>query len=137
MPPVVRWYLRTALVMFVLALLVGVIQAIGGMGAIGIPNLTPVYFHLLMVGWVSQFILGVAIWMLPKYSVDRPRGIESLSWATYILLNLGLIARAIAEPQSSNTPGSIWGWLLVASALLQWTAGLFFVANAWRRVRGR
>jgi hypothetical protein len=137
MPRVVRWYLRTALVMFVLALLVGIFQALGGMAIPVLPGLTPVYFHLLMVGWVSQFILGVAIWMLPKYSTDQPRGMESLSWAAYVLLNLGLLARAIAEPLNSSSPGSFWGWLLVASALCQWVAGLFFVVNAWRRVKGR
>ena len=137
MPVIVRWYLRTALVMFVLALVVGVAQNLGSMLPSLPPGLTQVYFHLLMVGWVTQFILGVAIWMLPKYSQEKPRGNESLSWATYILLNTGLLVRAFGEPLSGLYPGTAWGWMLVFSAFLQWLAGLLFVINAWRRVKGK
>jgi hypothetical protein len=137
MPVIVRWYLRTALVMFVLALVVGVVQNLSGMFPSLSPSLTPVYFHLLMVGWVTQFILGVAIWMLPKYSQEKPRGIETLSWATYIFLNTGLLVRAFGEPFNELSPGTTWGWLLVFSAFLQWLAGLLFVINTWRRVKGK
>lgn len=140
MPVIVRWYLRTALILFVLALVVGVAQNLGSLVPSIPPGLTQVYFHLLMVGWVTQFILGVAIWMLPKYSQEKPRGNEALSWATYGLLNLGLLLRAVGEPVNAATAASAaapWGWLLVASALLQWLAGLFFVINAWQRVKGK
>jgi hypothetical protein len=137
MPVVVRWYLRTALVMFVLALFVGVAQNLSGMLSFLPPGLTPVYFHLLMVGWVTQFILGVAIWMLPKYSMEKPRANETFSWATYILLNFGLLVRVFSEPFNILSPGTSWGWILVFSAFLQWLAGLLFVINAWRRVKGK
>ena len=129
MPRIVRWYLRTALIMFVLALAAGVLQALG------IAGLTPVYFHLLMVGWVTQFIMGVAIWMLPKFTQAQPRGSDRISWVGYILLNLGLLLRAAVEPLNALKPGQLWGWGLVLSALLQWLAGLLFVVNAWRRVK--
>lgn len=137
MPRVVRWYLRTALLMLVLGLAVGAVQAAGGKLSFLPSGLTPVYFHLLMVGWVTQFILGVALWMLPKYSLEKPRGLEALSWAAYGLLNLGLLARALGEPLSSIHPGSGWGWMLVGSALAQWLAGVLFTANAWKRVKGK
>ncbi|OJX38229.1 MAG: hypothetical protein BGO78_09420 [Chloroflexi bacterium 44-23] len=137
MPAIVRWYLRTALVMFVLALTVGVVQNLNGTLPFISAALTPVYFHLLMVGWVTQFIMGVAIWMLPKYSMQKPRANESLSWAAFILLNGGLLLRAVSEPLNYGSPGMIWGWLLVFSAFLQWMAGLFFVINSWRRVKAR
>lgn len=123
--------------MFVLALVAGLLQNLSGLFPLIPANLTPVYFHLLMVGWVTQFILGVALWMLPKYSMEKPRGNETLSWATYILLNVGLLVRVIAEPLNAQFPGTLWGWMLVLSAFLQWLAGLLFVANAWRRVKGK
>lgn len=129
MPRIVRWYLRTALIMFVLALAAGVLQALST------PGLTPVYFHLLMVGWVTQFIMGVALWMLPKYTQAQPRGSDRLSWAGYGLLNLGLVLRAVAEPANALSPGGMMGWALALSALLQWLAGALFVFNAWRRVK--
>jgi len=137
MPVIVRWYLRTALIMFLLALGVGMLQALYGLLPFIPSGLTPVYFHLLMVGWITQFILGVAIWMLPKFTMQQPRGVEALSWATYFLLNVGLLVRAVAEPNNALAPGSFWGWLLVLSAFLQWLAGLLFVINAWARVKGK
>ena len=137
MPRVVRWYLRTALLMFVLALAVGLLVTLGAVLPSLPPGLTPVYFHLLMVGWVTQFILGVALWLLPKYSQQQPRRSDTVSWMVYGLLNAGLLARAAAEPLNSLHPGTGWGWLLVISALLQWLAGLFFVVNTWQRVKGK
>ena len=51
--------------------------------AIDLPSellaLSPVYFHLFMVGWVAQLIFGMLFWMLPKYSKEKPRGHEQLA----------------------------------------------------------
>ncbi len=139
MPPLARWFVRTALVYFVAALVVGVglmlrlvIDLPPAVGA-----LQPVYFHLLMVGWVSQLIFGVVYWMFPKYSAERPRGNERLGWATYGLLNIGLALRAAGEPLVALQPGPAAGGLLAASAILQLLAGWAFVANTWPRVKER
>ena len=118
LPHVVCWYLWTALVLFLLALAVGVAQSLSGVLPFLPPGLTPVNFHLLLVGWITQFILGVASWMLPKYCMERPREIETLSWVTYILLNAGLLLRALGEPMTIFS-GSLSGWGLVVSALFQ------------------
>ncbi len=134
MPSLVRWYLKTALVYLVAGLLVGVVQAAGTFGII-IINLTPVYYHLLMVGWATQLILGVAIWMFPKFSLDQPRGNEGLAWAAYILLNLGLLLRLVGEPMNDLHPETVWGVFLVFSAVLQWAGALLIVGNIWRRVK--
>src|SRR5687768_4376491 len=100
MPRLTRWHLRTALLWFVVALLIGVLLAVGPRLALppGVSSLGPAYFHLLMVGWVTQLIFGVGFWMFPKYSAERPRGSERLGWACYGLLNTGLLLRVAAEP---------------------------------------
>ncbi len=134
MPPLTRWFIRAALVYLVLALCAGVFLAL----PIGNPisGLFPVYFHLLTFGWLTQLIFGVALWMFPKYSSAKPRGHEWLGWLTFILLNTGLPLRAIFEPlNSNNTLSPYSGWMLVVAALLQWLAGLAFVANTWARVK--
>lgn len=139
MPRLTRWYLKTALLYFVLALLIGVLLA--GRAALALPAavnaLAPVYFHLLMVGWVSQLIFGVGFWMFPKQSAARPRGSERLGWATFGLLNAGLLLRLVAEPWQSLAPGLLPGSVLAVSAVLQWVAGLAFVTNTWPRVKER
>jgi hypothetical protein len=139
MPSLTRWYLKTALVYLVLALAAGVLLASRGLVAwpAAISGLSPVYFHWLMVGWVTQLIFGVVFWMFPKQSASRPRGSEALGWATYALLNLGLALRSIGEPWLAAAPGTLPGALLALSAVLQWLAGLGFIANTWGRVRER
>jgi len=97
--------------------------------------LWPTYLHLLVVGWLTQFIFGVAYWMFPRYSAEQPRGSEWLGWAGLILLNAGLGIRIVAEPWYSVAGRG--GALLVASALLQMLAGWTFVANTWPRIRER
>ncbi len=137
MPPITRWFIKASLAFFVLALAVGVLQAAQGvwhfsafLAAVG-----PVYFHLFLVGWITQLIIGVAVWMFPKYSLQQPRGDERRLWAVFWLLNVGLALRALAEPFNTLHPGGVWGWLVGLSAILQWLAGLGFTANAWARVK--
>ena len=139
MPRLTRWYLKTALLFFVLALFIGVVLAARAVMPlpVGLSALGPVYFHLLMVGWVSQLIFGVAFWMFPKQSAARPRGSEWLGWACYGLLNAGLLLRVAAEPWHSLQPGALPGALLAGAAVLQWLAGMAFVLNAWPRIKER
>lgn len=134
MPTIVRWYIKTALIYLVAALLLALLAALPSLTT-RLPGLFPVSFHLLVVGWLTQLIFGVVLWMFPKYSRERPRGSEAAGWAVYFLLNLGLVLRAVAEPQAGRA--SLWGWLVVVSAVLQWLAGLLFVANTWPRVKER
>ena len=133
MPPLTRWFIKSALACFVAALLVGV--SLAARSLVNLPPvfaaLQPVYFHLLMVGWVTQLIFGVAFWMFPKFSREQPRGSERLGWATFALLNIGLLLRAVGEPQAGA------GWLIALSAVLQWLAGMAFVINSWARVKER
>lgn len=136
MPPLTRWMIKTSLVYLVLALLAGLWQALGPLVGGVVPGLFPVYFHLLVVGWLTLLIFGVAYWMFPKYSREQPRGREWLAWTVYALLNIGLLLRAVAEPLNTGG-GNLWGWALVVSALLQWLAGLLFVINTWPRIKER
>jgi hypothetical protein len=134
MPLIVRWYLKTSLVYLVAALLVGIAGSFQGLAPIP-AGLGPVFIHLLVVGWITQLIFGVALWMFPKKTNERPRGNERLAWAGYGLLNAGLILRAVGEPLAAAKPGSWAGWLLVASAVIQWLAGVAFAVNTWGRVK--
>lgn len=137
MPPITRAFVKTGLLYFVTALLTSVLVA--GYRPLRLPTwvagLSPVYFHLFMVGWVTHLIIGVAYWMFPKFTKTQPRGSDRLAWAVYGLLNSGLLLRIIAEPLQSVQPGIVWGWLLVTSAGLQWLGGVAFVVNTWPRVK--
>jgi hypothetical protein len=139
MPLLTRWYLRSALIYLVVALLIGLLLAVRPL--LGLPpalaNLRPVFFHLFVVGWITQLIFGVIYWMFPKYSSEAPYRSVKLAWTTFALLNLGLLARAIIEPTLAFVTAPIWGQLLALSALLQLIAGVAFAVNSWSRVKVR
>jgi len=137
MPPLTRWFIKSSLLCLVLALTLRVLQTGEYPDQIApmISALSPVYFHLFMVGWVTQAIFGVVFWMFPKYSLSAPRGSERLGWISFWLLNVGLSLRIVAEPMNALQSGWLWSALLVSSGLAQWLAGLAFVANSWSRVK--
>jgi cbb3-type cytochrome oxidase subunit 1 len=139
MPAVTRWFIKAGLAYFVAALVLGVILAAPAIVSMppAVAVWGPVYFHLLMVGWVAQLIFGVVYWMFPRYSREKPHGSEGLAVATFVLLNIGLVLRAIGEPIHSIWPAAAWGWLVALSAIAQWLAGMMFVINTWGRVKER
>jgi hypothetical protein len=139
MPRLTRWYLKSALVYLAAALLLGLVLALPNtfILPVFIGYMNPAFFHLFLVGWVTQMIFGVIYWMFPIITRANPRGNERLGWTSYILLNVGLLLRVIGEPLTSIRPNAWFGWLLAASALLQWLAAVVFVTLAWPRVKDR
>lgn len=129
MPAVTRWALRTALLCAAVAMFAGVLLV--WPGAPSLPY--PTYLHLFTVGWLSNLIFGVAHWMFPRASAERPRGDVRLAWAGWGLLNTGLVLRVVGE---AVHPGADPGWLL-ASALFQLVAVWVWVVHLWPRVRER
>lgn len=139
MPLVARAYIKAGLVHFAVALVFGVLVAAQPLlqWSPAVAALRPVFLHLLIVGWVTQLIIGVAYWMFPKQSKEQPRGSTRLGWTVFALLNGGLILRAVGEPLFMLQVGTFAGILLAVSAVLQVTAGWLFIANTWGRVKER
>jgi heme/copper-type cytochrome/quinol oxidase subunit 1 len=139
MPRQARVYIKTAFVQLLISLFMGALLLInaGLRWQSGLNVLLPVYYHLLMVGWATQLIGGVALWMFPVHSRERPRGDERLGWIAYGALNGGLLIRAIAEPIHTLEPRDWSAWGLVGAALLQVCAVWILVVTLWSRVKGR
>lgn len=136
MPPLTRWFVKAALVYLVAALILGILLQAEPVRTI--PALAvawPTYLHLLVVGWLTQLIFGVAFWLFPRYSADLPRGSDRLGWASFVLLNVGLLLRIVGEPWAAL--GGDAGLLLVSSAVAQLLAGWAFVGNTWPRIKER
>jgi len=138
MPLLARTFVKTALLYLAAAGIAGGLGLAGRtLGWAALAALGPLLPHLLAVGWATQLIAGVALWMFPVVSRERPRGDERPAWGAYAALNLGLLLRAAAEPLLLWRPA---GWLaptLVASAALQAIAAWLLVAALWPRVKGR
>lgn len=136
MPFLSRLFIRTSLLAFLLGFFLG--AALLSSKAVGEPlryfsQLTVQHLHLLFVGWFTNMIFGVSFWMFP-----RPQGGPSpaLPALSYVLLNGGLLIRAIGEPLHDIRSGpDIFGPLLLASAVMQAFAAIIFIAAIWPRVR--
>ena len=139
MPLLTRWYIKSALIYLAAALLLALVLALPASTALPafIRFMNPAYFHLFLVGWVTQMIFGVIYWMFPIITRARPRGNERLGWVSYAFLNVGLLFRVVGEPLTGIRPDGGFGWLLAVSALLQWLAAVIFVSLAWPRVKDR
>jgi len=134
MPVLTRAFVKASLVWLALALIAGVWQQIPGSLRAGLHS---VYIHLLAYGWLSQLIFGVALWMFPLYSKQKPRGSTWLGWLCFATLNSGLSLRVIFEMLSAYISSPIIAWMLVLAAMMKWLAGVAFVALTWRRIRER
>ncbi|MEZ4748477.1 MAG: hypothetical protein R3C41_20600 [Calditrichia bacterium] len=139
MPSVSRWFIKSGMIYFMFSLMLAVGTALNHVLSFSdvLTFAQPVFYHMLMVGWITQIIFGVSIWMFPRYSRENPRGNDTLSWLAWAFLNTGLLLRVIAEPLQPAHPGVFWQSALVISALLQLSAGVFYVLNIWGRVKER
>lgn len=139
MPTLSRWYIKIGMFYFAIGLMMAgllFVQPVLGWSS-KLQVLRPVYLHFLFIGWVSQLIMGVGYWMFPKYSKDKPRGNERLGWAVLVLLNLGLVLRAIGEPVMVLAPHAGVGWMLAIASLCFLLTGWGFIFNTWGRIKER
>jgi|SRR5215213_4699675 len=100
----------------------------------------PTHGHMLFVGWFLQFTLGIAFWLLPRVRTpDRPLGYrERLALGAVVLLNVGLLLRAVAEPAQRS--GHDAGWTddaLIVSGIAQVVAATIFIIELWPRAAAR
>ena len=139
MPTLTRWFIKTAIAYLVTALALGAaMQSRALLTALPVLSvLWPAYIHLLMVGWITGLIFGVACWLFPRSDRLRPALSERLGWAAYGFLNIGLLLRVTTEPVVALAPSAPVRWLLLPAALFQLGGACAFAAMIWPRVRAR
>lgn len=131
MPRVSVWFVRAALVHLALGFTAGAVLLAGkGVPLVpGIaPRLRPAHMEFLLVGWTIQLVMGVAIWIFPRFRLSElAYGRMWAAWLAFVLLNAGVWLVALS------------GWLAPGAALggrlLEIAAAAAFVANLWGRVR--
>jgi hypothetical protein len=135
-PTLTRWFLRAAIVNLVAGFALGitlVVPPLAGAAAAW----QPAYVHLIVMGWATQMIFGVAYWMFPRRQPLDLAATPWLGWICFATMNLGLVLRVLAEPaiaQRSTTAGAA---AAVAAAGLQLLSVVAFAILAWPRVFAR
>ena len=90
--------------------------------------LLPIHIEFDLVGWLVQFAMGVAFWILPRFSRGARRGNERLSWLAFLLINIGILIVA------SQIIFEAKRLMLIGRALETLALALFAVGN-WKRIK--
>jgi len=152
MPTPTRAYVKTAFVCLALGAILGALMLTGRWLPLGpvVDYVRVAHAQLMIAGWLTQLVLGVAWWLFPPLpglspatgSADRParrgqarRGSERLFWLTYALLNAAVVLRSIADPLYSLTHRPLFSLLTGLSAVCLAVTAVTFLANMWPRVR--
>lgn len=135
MPTISRVLIRTSAAYLAAAALLGILTAVPVAGVNMLPaGLEPAQLHLLVVGWITQLIFGVALWMFPRYGDRGAVSISPAAWGAYAALNAGLLLRLAAEPWLAVRPDSVGARAMLAvSAASQWGAVMYFALRLWKR----
>jgi hypothetical protein len=150
MPDTAQAFVKASVVYLCLGAILGALMLISRWIPLGqVAGLVRVsHVEMLVVGWLTQLILGVAWWLFPPLKIglrgDAPlpvrrgqaqRGSEPLFWATFVCLNAGVLLRAVFDPLYSLTRIGPFSVLAGVSGLFLFAAAVAFVANMWGRVR--
>ena len=130
MPKLTRWFIRAAIINLVLALVLALVFALPAL-AERAGAWRPAWIHLLVMGWATQMIFGVALWMFPRRKPFDLAAFDWLGWTCFVATNLGLLLRAVFEP-ALGSAGAASGVLV--AAVLQLLAVIAFVIQVWPRV---
>jgi hypothetical protein len=132
MPTITRYFIKSAMLYFVVGLFMAFL--LSAKTLLNLPDtimlMNPTYLHVLVMGWITQLIIGISYWMFPKYSKEKPRGDERIGWFIFIAFNIGLLLRVVGEPLAIR-------WMLPISAVVQMVAIWFFILAIWPRVKER
>jgi cbb3-type cytochrome oxidase subunit 1 len=132
MPRLSVWFIRTSLVYLVLGFSFGGLMLINK----GLPlhfllwRLLPSHIEFVLFGWAVLLVMGMGFWILPRFSSHPVRGNETLAWAAFILVNIGIILIVLASLGAGGV------WFTLAGRAAEAAGVLLFVAHAWPRIGG-
>jgi cbb3-type cytochrome oxidase subunit 1 len=90
-----------------------------------ITQLRDLHLKLMLYGWLIQFVLGVAYWILPRFASLPERGSARLAWTTFGLFQVGMVLSAAGDAEPSLNAVAPAGRLLLAGATLMFVVMLF------------
>ena len=148
MPLTSRLAVKVSIIYLALGAVLGAVLLINRWLPLGLAldALRATHVQFLVIGWLTQFIIGVAWWLFPPLAIglrdDAPvrrgqhqRGSETLYWWALVLLNAGILLRALFEPLHGWAELDLFRTLVDISGIALLVAAVLYVANLWGRVR--
>lgn len=130
MPKVSVWMIRMSFLYLIFGIFIGTFLLISKslLVASFAWNLLPIHIEFLIFGWIIQFTLGTAYWILPRYLKTKGRGKTLPAIMMVIFLNAGILLMVISEVFPNY---SFWGMLGRSFQLL---AVVLFIRLHWQRI---
>lgn len=130
MPRSSAWFIRASLAYLALGFTLGAFMLANKGLALtgGLERFLAAHAEILLAGWLVQVALGVAYWILPRYTRGLPRGNQALAWFSLVSLNAGIMLAAVGEVFNI-------AWFVLPGRVLEAASVLAFLVVAWGRVR--
>jgi heme/copper-type cytochrome/quinol oxidase subunit 1 len=131
MPRLTVWMIRAALFYLAVGFTLGGLLLFnkGVPLSAGIWQLLPAHIEFMLFGWIVQLVMGMAFWILPRFSHNASRGNVRLAWLAGILLNLGIWLVAYGSMVAWQPPTTIAGRACEVLSVAD------FAVYAWPRVK--
>lgn len=133
----VRRFIKTAIGFLGLGLAIGLWLLVRRetTGQFPSPYETSAHTHALLVGFVMEMILGVALWLFPRPDKMDTRYRPGLISLSYWMLTLGTLGRVVAELLRPRSDAPVLAWAIIAGGTAQTLAVLLFFFTMWSRIR--
>jgi hypothetical protein len=131
-PRLTIWTIRAALFYLALGFTLGALLLFHK----GIPispilwRFLPAHIEFLLFGWTVQLVMGMAFWILPRFSREPRRGNVPLACAAVVSLNIGVLFAGLG-PALTAPP-----LLAVLGRAAEFGGAVAFAAYAWPRIKG-
>lgn len=127
MPLISRLMIKLSLIYLFLGVTIGALMLINKAWLIS-PLLwfvIPIHIEFLIFGWIIQFTLGVAYWILPRFLETKGRGNKYAAWGMFIFLNIGTLLVAFSNYGISDG---------LTGRVFQILSVVLFISLHWNRV---
>jgi len=130
MPTPSRWMIRCSFIYLLIGFLMGGLLLIGK----AFPSyyfqwfLLPVHIEVVLFGWIIQFTLGTAYWILPRFLEGPPRG--DIIWGKLMVLslNLGIFLTVLSYLRLLPNFGTLIGRIFETASVA------LFIYLHWNRI---
>ncbi len=132
MPTITRWMIKASLIYFGAGLTMGAYLLLNKAVVLdpGAWSYLGYHIEIMIFGWILQFVMGVAYWIMPRFVEGPPRGPIWHSWLMVGFLNGGIWLNLLNL--------SFWpvAGLELAGRLLEVASVGMFVFIHWDRIYG-
>jgi len=130
MPRLSVYFIRASLIYMVFGFTLGglLLANKGFMISPAVWMLLPVHIEFDLMGWLVQLAMGVAFWILPRFSKGPLRGNDILSWFAFLFINIGILLVASEAMLAIQS-------LLPVGRLFESCALILFAVGNWSRIK--